>query len=52
MELSRDDEAYKVNDEGPDFDIELHTRFLGSAETAKLLVVRSKIFMAAGRLVE
>ncbi|XP_027149358.1 inactive TPR repeat-containing thioredoxin TTL3-like [Coffea eugenioides] len=49
MELCRDDEAYKVNDEGPDFDIELHTRFLGSAETAKLLVVRSKIFMAAGR---
>lgn len=49
MELHRDDEAYKVNEEGPDFDIELYTKFLGSAETAKLLVVRSKICMAAGR---
>ncbi|KAL3514112.1 hypothetical protein ACH5RR_026829 [Cinchona calisaya] len=49
MEICRHDVAYKVLQEGPNFSVELYTKFLGSAETAKLLVIRSKVYMSAGR---
>lgn len=52
MEFRRHEEAYKVIQEGPNFSMELFIKLLGSAETAKLLIIRSEVYMAAGRLVE
>ncbi|KAL3504720.1 hypothetical protein ACH5RR_034561 [Cinchona calisaya] len=49
MELRRHEEAFKVTQDGPNFDKELCAKFLGSAETAKILITRTKVYMAAGR---
>lgn len=51
MELRRHEEAYKVIQEGPNFEMEICTKFLGSAEIAKIMITRTKVYIAAGRLV-
>lgn len=49
LKLRRHEEAYIIIQKGPNFDIELFNRFLGSAECANLLMIRSQVYMAIGR---
>ncbi|CAI9116325.1 OLC1v1017440C1 [Oldenlandia corymbosa var. corymbosa] len=49
MELRRHEEAYKVIDEGPNVSVELCTKLFGASETAKLMMVRAKVYLTAGR---
>lgn len=52
LKLRRQDEAYTTIQKGPNFDTELFNRFLGSTECANLLIIRSRVYMAIGRLAE
>lgn len=49
MKLHRHEEADQTLSNGPDFDVDSCTKFLGPISNANVVAVRAQVDMAAGR---
>ncbi|GFY85824.1 tetratricopeptide repeat (TPR)-like superfamily protein [Actinidia rufa] len=49
LKLHRHQEAHKIFQKGPSFDVDCCIRFFGPACSAYLLTIRAQVYMAAGR---